>query len=55
MHPDGHVDSSRSFDEDLTMEIKCRFFFTRDVAKNLGASSSIKWTRINDDDSRISV
>ena len=34
MHPDGHVDSSQSIDKDQMMDIKRRFFFTRDVAKS---------------------
>ena len=31
MHPDRHVDSSLSLDEDQTVDIKRRFFFTRDM------------------------
>ena len=34
MHPDEHVDSLRSLDEDWTMEIKRHIIFTRDVAKS---------------------
>ena len=34
MHPHGHVDSSQSLDEDRTVEIKRRFFFTLDMAKS---------------------
>ena len=37
MHPmdsRGHMDSPWSLDEDQTVDIKRRFFFTRDVAKS---------------------
>ena len=34
MHPDGHVDSSRSLNEDQTVNIKQRFFFTHDMARS---------------------
>ena len=34
MHPDGHVDSFKSFDEDRTVDIKQRLFFKFDMAKS---------------------
>ena len=37
MHPmdyRAHVDSPWSLDEDQTVDVKWRFFFTRDVAKS---------------------
>ena len=32
--PDGHVDSSRLSDEDRTVNIKQRLFFTHDLAQS---------------------
>ena len=46
MHPDGHVDSWRSLDEDRMVEIKHCFFFTHDVEK---------YGRLKEEDSRIGV
>ena len=34
MHPDGHVNSPWSIDEDQTVGVKRRFFFTGDVKKS---------------------
>ena len=36
MHPDGHVESSRSLDEDQMVDVKWRFILTRDV-ENFGS------------------
>ena len=34
MYLDGDMDSFQSFDEDITVDIKRRLFFTRDVIKS---------------------
>ena len=56
MHPNRHVDLSRSLDEDRTVEIKRRFFFMRDVAKSGHfIVDQTDQMRLKDDDSQINV